>query len=96
MEPDLGARWELDPDVALRPERFGALAYHYGTRRLTFLRSGSLAEVVRALAGHPSADAAVDALVAPGRRAAHRRALRDLAASGFIRRADGDGAPPQP
>ena len=45
---DHGA-WRLDPDVALRPERFGALAYHYGTRRLTFLRSVLLADVVRAL-----------------------------------------------
>ena len=29
----------LDPEVSLRTEPFGALAYHYGTRRLTFLRS---------------------------------------------------------
>ena len=27
-----------DPQEALRPERFGALSYHYGTRRLAFLR----------------------------------------------------------
>lgn len=30
--------WLRDPEVALRPERFGALAYHFGTRRLSFLR----------------------------------------------------------
>jgi mycofactocin radical SAM maturase len=29
----------LDPEVELRPERFGALAYHFGTRRLSFVRS---------------------------------------------------------
>jgi mycofactocin radical SAM maturase len=28
----------LDPDAELRPERFGALAYHFGTRRLSFVR----------------------------------------------------------
>src|SRR6202012_878246 len=28
----------LDPEVELRPERFGALAYHFGTRRLSFVR----------------------------------------------------------
>ncbi|MGZ4705982.1 MAG: mycofactocin biosynthesis chaperone MftB, partial [Acidimicrobiales bacterium] len=27
--------YRLDPRVALRPEPFGALAYHYGNRRLT-------------------------------------------------------------
>ena len=35
-------RWT---DVALRPERFGALAYHFGTRRLSFLRRRSQASV---------------------------------------------------
>jgi mycofactocin radical SAM maturase len=39
----------LDPEVELRPERFGALAYHFGTRRLSFVRrraeaTGSLTE----------------------------------------------------
>jgi len=28
----------LDPEVELRPERFGALAYNFGTRRLSFVR----------------------------------------------------------
>jgi putative mycofactocin binding protein MftB len=39
--------YELHPDVALRPEPFGALAYHYGNRRLTFLRSHELVDLVR-------------------------------------------------
>ncbi|MGD0395120.1 MAG: mycofactocin biosynthesis chaperone MftB, partial [Acidimicrobiales bacterium] len=26
--------WTLHPQVSLRPEAFGALAYHFGTRRL--------------------------------------------------------------
>ena len=30
--------WQLNPQVALRDESFGALAYHYGNRRLVFLK----------------------------------------------------------
>ena len=30
--------WRLHPQVALRPEPFGALLYHFGTRRLSFLQ----------------------------------------------------------
>jgi mycofactocin biosynthesis protein MftB len=81
---DPGARYRLDPDVALRPERFGALAYHYGSRRLTFLRSTLLAEVVRTLDQHESLDEALAARVPAGQQAAFRRALAALAASDFI------------
>ena len=38
---------QLDPEVELRPERFGALAYHFGTRRLSFVRRR--ADAVRSL-----------------------------------------------
>ena len=38
--------WTLHPQVALRPESFGALAYHFGTRRLSFLKSRTLLAVV--------------------------------------------------
>ena len=50
FEPGLGYR--LNPDVALRPEPFGALAYHYGTRRLSFLKAPDLVELVRGLGSH--------------------------------------------
>ena len=43
---------ELDPQVALRPEPFGALAYHYGNRRLIFLKHPDVVRVVRALDDH--------------------------------------------
>lgn len=46
---DLDGAWELHPQVSLRPEPFGALLYHFGTRRLTFLKDRRLVEVVRAL-----------------------------------------------
>ena len=35
----LDRAWRIAPQVALRPEPFGALVYHFGTRRLTFLKS---------------------------------------------------------
>ena len=44
----LDRRLALDPQVALRPEPFGALAYHYGNRRLIFLKHPDVVRVVRA------------------------------------------------
>ena len=73
----LTGAWELDPMVALRPEPFGALAYHYGNRRLTFLRSPDLVTVVRSLGDHDSVDAALAASdVAPPSRGALERGAR--------------------
>jgi putative mycofactocin binding protein MftB len=60
---DLDAQWRLNPQVALRPEPFGALLYHFGTRKLSFLKSRTMVDVVRALPEHPSAR---DALRAAG------------------------------
>ena len=45
---------ELHPDVALRPEPFGALAYHYGNRRLVFLKHPDVVAVVRRLGDEPT------------------------------------------
>jgi putative mycofactocin binding protein MftB len=81
---DPSARYQLDPQVALRPEPFGALAYHYGSRRLTFLRSELLVEVVRGLDAHESVDAALATTVPEADRPAYRRALASLADSRFI------------
>jgi putative mycofactocin binding protein MftB len=82
----LTGAWELDPMVALRPEPFGALAYHYGNRRLTFLRSSDLVTVVRSLGDHDSVDAALAASdVEPRRRPTIERALESLADSEVIR-----------
>jgi mycofactocin biosynthesis protein MftB len=80
------APYELDPQVALRPEPFGALAYHYGNRRLTFLRAPELVELVKSLADHPSIDAALAASPVPPKRwPTFRRALASLAESEVIR-----------
>ena len=76
--------WRLDPQVALRDEAFGALAYHFGNRRLVFLKSRLLVELVSSLGQYPSAAAAVAALVPEGQRSRYERALARLAASEVI------------
>jgi mycofactocin biosynthesis protein MftB len=58
--------WCLHPQVAVRPEPFGALLYHFGTRKLSFLKDRTLLDIVRSLEEQPSARAAVHAAgVAP-------------------------------
>jgi putative mycofactocin binding protein MftB len=86
---DLDAPYELDPAVALRPEPFGALAYHFGNRRLTFLRSPDIVEVVRSLSDHASAAEALRAAgIESTRWPSFRRALDSLEGSDTIRRRD--------
>jgi putative mycofactocin binding protein MftB len=58
---DLDAPWRLHPQVALRPEPFGALLYHFGTRKLSFLKNRTVVDVVRALPEHPNAREALRA-----------------------------------
>ena len=71
--------YSLHPQVGLRDERFGALAYHYGNRRLTFLNDARLVEVVRSLADHDDADAALAAAGVPAKsRPAYLAALARL------------------
>jgi putative mycofactocin binding protein MftB len=48
----LESELRLHPQVALRPEPFGALAYHYGNRRLVFLKHPDVVAVVRELESH--------------------------------------------
>lgn len=82
---DADRAWRLSPSVALRPEPFGALAYHYGNRRLTFLKTPAMVSAVRALGDHPSARAALDAAGVPQDQwPAYERALASLAASEVI------------
>ncbi|MBS1882460.1 MAG: mycofactocin biosynthesis chaperone MftB [Actinobacteria bacterium] len=84
-ELKLRDRWRLHPQVALRPERFGALAYHFGTRRLSFLKSPRLLEVVRGLEAAPDPTAACRAAgVEEAELPSYRRALATLAETGMI------------
>jgi mycofactocin biosynthesis protein MftB len=75
--------YTLHPRVALRPERFGALAYSYDTRRLSLLKDLDLVALVRVMGEHPSAAAAIATVPAPG-RAAVERAVARLVETGFL------------
>ena len=55
---DLDRGWDLHPQVSVRPEPFGALLYHFGTRRLSFLKDRVLLAVVQSLAESSTARAA--------------------------------------
>jgi mycofactocin biosynthesis protein MftB len=82
---DLDAAWRLAPQVQVRPERFGALLYHFGTRQLSFLKSPALLAVVRSLAASPTARAACQAADVPDAQLpSYRRALGTLAAAQMI------------
>jgi putative mycofactocin binding protein MftB len=86
MPFDLERAWSLHPQVALRPEPFGALAYHFGTRRLSFLKSRTLLAIVEALGSQPSAREACRAAGVPDEELAkYSRALATLAETGMIR-----------
>jgi putative mycofactocin binding protein MftB len=85
MTFDLGGAWALDDRVALRHESFGALAYHFGTRRLSFLKHPQLVRVVEELAEHPCASDALRAAgVSPERERPMIGALATLADTGMI------------
>jgi len=82
---DLDRPWALGPSVALRPERFGALAYSFDTRRLSFLKSRTLLRVVETLAEQPSGRAACTAAGVPdGELDRYAAALSTLAETEMI------------
>lgn len=77
--------WALNAQVALRPERFGALAYHFGTRRLSFLKSPRLLAVVEVLADHPNArEACLAAGITSAELPSFSQALATLARTDMI------------
>ncbi|MFR9797750.1 mycofactocin biosynthesis chaperone MftB [Streptomyces sp. MS06] len=82
---DLDRAWDLHPQVAVRPEPFGALLYHFGTRQLTFLKDRGLLHVLQALASAPTARAACTAAdVADGDVLRYGRAMAALARSSML------------
>ena len=76
----------LHPQVSVRPEPFGALLYHFGTRRLSFLKDRRLLDVVQRLDGTVSLDDAL-ADIPPAELASFRSALATLEKTGMLREA---------
>lgn len=82
----LDATLRLDPRVAIRPEPFGALAYHSGNRRLVFLRHPDVLRVVEALGDHDTvAEALTACSIEATRWPAFVRALDGLVGSEVLR-----------
>ena len=75
----------LHPQVAVRPEPFGALLYHFGTRKLSFLKNRTILAVVQSLADHPDVGSALSAAgVAPSQEAPYLHALGVLTDSHML------------
>jgi len=95
-EFDLDVAWMLHPSVSVRPEPFGALLYHFGNRRLSFLKTRQLLDVVQGLAAAPDArSACLAAGVAPAQLPVLARVLAALAAGDTIRRRPGSAGGPR-
>ena len=76
---------ELDEQVAVRPEPFGALAYHYGNRKLIFLKHPDVVAVVESLPRHDTvADALRSCGIAEARWPAFQSALESLKRSEML------------
>ncbi len=82
--------WALAPSVALRPEPFGAMAYDFSTRRLSFLKHPKLVDVVRRLEDRSCAlDACKEAGIGDRELPVLAEGLRRLADTGMlVRRRD--------
>ena len=82
---DPARAYKLHPKVALRPEPFGALAYHYGNRKLVFLKSPRMVTLVRDLGTYPSLNDALTAAELTERsRPKYLTALESLAQSNML------------
>jgi putative mycofactocin binding protein MftB len=83
FDPDLA--WRVHPQVAVRPESFGALLYHFGTRKLSFLKNRTIVEVVTSLDDHPDARTACRAAgIDDDQQAPYLHALGVLAQSKML------------
>jgi putative mycofactocin binding protein MftB len=81
--------WRLHPQVAVRPESFGALLYHFGTRKLSFLKNRTILAVVQSLADHSDVRSALRAAgVEDSQQGPYLHALGVLAASHMLIRSD--------
>lgn len=82
---DPGRAWRLHPQVAVRPEPFGALLYHFGTRKLSFLKNRTIFAVVQSLADCPDVRTACRAAgVEDAQQRPYLHALGVLAGSNML------------
>jgi putative mycofactocin binding protein MftB len=85
LKLDLDRTWTLHPQVSVRPEPFGALLYHFGTRQLSFLKDRRLLDVVSALSPTSTARAACAAAgLHDDELPRYTRALTTLARSSML------------
>jgi mycofactocin biosynthesis protein MftB len=78
--------WRLSPSVALRLEPFGALAYHFGNRKLTFLKRPELVKLLRSFETSPTVRMALESTGVPENQwTAYLAALHGLAEADMIR-----------
>ena len=91
FDPDRA--WRLHPQVAVRPEPFGALLYHFGTRKLSFLKNRTILAVVQSLAEYPDVRAACRAAgVEDSQQQPYLHALGVLAGSQMLVQAEKEAA----
>ncbi|MDQ2678374.1 MAG: mycofactocin biosynthesis chaperone MftB [Actinomycetota bacterium] len=85
----LDRRLRLHSSVSLRPERFGALAYSFDTRKLSFIKHPDLLRVVESLDGDMTvADALRAAAVDERRWSSFVTALSTLESSEMLELVD--------
>lgn len=90
---DVDTVYRLAPDVSLRPERFGALAYSFDTRKLSFLKHPDLVAVVESLDGTRTVGEALELAGVDRRRwPSFVAALATLETSRMLSPAEVDGA----
>jgi putative mycofactocin binding protein MftB len=83
FDPSLG--WRLHPQVAVRPEPFGALLYHFGTRKLSFLKNRTILAVIESLDDHADVSSALAAAgVEHDQEAPYLHALSVLVTSNML------------
>lgn len=83
FDPALG--WRLHPQVAVRPEPFGALLYHFGSRKLSFLKNRTILAVVESLSEHADVRSALRAAGVEGpQEPSYLHALGVLADSNML------------
>ena len=85
MTFDPNVSWRLHHQVAVRPEPFGALLYHFGTRKLSFLKNRTIVEVINSLGEHPDVRSACRAAgVEDAQQGPYLHALGVLAQSNML------------